>query len=96
MKIRKTMCTRCSCLWVMKEIYLFRDKVPENYKEIGTLSEILSYWDLEWELFQCYMDNNWVKCKWLYDYVEFLKKNPDVENKLRENLKKWYENLRKT
>lgn len=89
MKIRKTKCSRCSCISVMKEINYFKDNIPKNWQEAMCLDEILDYWCLEWELFQCYMDNNWTKCKWLNDYIEYLKYNQLVEKAMIENLNKY-------
>lgn len=94
MDIRKKMCSRCSCLSMMSNIYKYRDKVPENEFERMEVEEILSYRDLWWELFQCYIDWNWVKCKWLYEYVKFLKSNPEIEKKIESNLRKSYNRSR--
>ncbi len=77
----------------MKSIYKYKKQIPETWQEVTEIEEILSYWDLQGELFQCYMDWDWTKCKGLYDYVEFLKQNPDIETKIRDNLKKWKEKL---
>jgi hypothetical protein len=53
------------------------------------LDEILDYGCLEWELFQCYMDQNGTKCNWLNEFVEFLKSNGDIEQILINNLQKY-------
>ena len=89
--IRKTKCERCSCLNVMEEITHFKEHIPKNESEAMCLDEILDYWCLEWELFQCYMDNNWIKCKGLSDYIQYLESNEGVVNKLKENLERYKE-----
>ena len=81
-------------IFFMKEIKHFTKNIPKDERECMVIDELLSYWDLQWELFQCYMDNNWVKCKWLYDWVEYLTKNPDIENILKNNLEIWKRKLR--
>ena len=87
--IRKTKCSRCSCISAMKEINHFKDNIPKNGMEAMCLDEILDYWCLEWELFQCYMDQNGTKCKWLHEFTEFLKSNGDIEQALINNLQKY-------
>ena len=80
----------------MEEISYFKDNIPKNSMEASCLDEILCYWDLQGELFQCYIDNNWVKCKWLHEYVEFLKRNQDIENNMINNLLKYKQKQWKT
>ena len=78
----------------MDEINHFIDNIPKSPHEAMCLDEILDYWCLEWELFQCYMDNNGTKCKWLSDYIEFLKNNGEIENTLIRNLQKYKDEKR--
>lgn len=87
--IRKTKCSRCSCISVMDKIYHFKNNIPKDDQEAMCLDEILDYWCLEWELFQCYMDQNGTKCKGLHEYIEFLKDNEEVENVIICNLQKY-------
>ena len=94
MEIRKTLCSRCSCLWVMKSIYKYKKEILETWQEVTEIEEILSYWDLQGEFFQCYMDGDWTKCKGLYDYVEFFKKNPEIEKQIQNNLSLWIQKIK--
>ena len=92
--IRKTKCSQCSCMSAMKEIHHFKETPPKNDQEAMCLDEILDYWCLEWELFQCYMDANGTKCKWLKEYVDFLKNNGKVEEMMINNLQKYKDEKR--
>lgn len=89
MDIRKDKCYRCSCMSSMKEIEHYKNNIPKDEMQASSLDEIIRYWDLEWELFQCYMDNNGTKCKWLYDFTNYLENNPEVFNNLEQNLYKY-------
>ena len=78
MTIRPTMCSRCSCMWVLWQLVKYHKW--EQLNEIETLSvrEILE-WRGEYiengktELFSCYTDKEEVKCRGLkiaFDYID--------------------------
>lgn len=92
--IRNSKCSGCSCNTAMIEIEHYKDNTLKNDMQAMSLDEILSYGDLWWDLFQCYMDNNWIKCKWLYDFTTLLKNNPKLEKKLIQNLKLYKDTMK--
>lgn len=97
MEIRKEKCSHCSCRLAMSEIETFNRREPRNDSEAMSLDEIISAGDmLWWELFQCYMDNNGIKCKWLYDFTKYLRENTTIASNLKNNLQKYEDKINNT
>ena len=86
-QIRKNICSRLSCRHGMVIIRSFQDELPNNINQMMDLDSVLSYRD--WKLSECYADDNWTKCKWPEILWKYLNENPEIYDKLKENLEKW-------